>query len=102
MRYLRGVMGAAVGWLVGSSSAWAVTPGQVDTFEGGSLLGWQNGGVTNPNPATNTSTGGPAGANDNYMLVRANGGGAGGKLVVFNTDQWAGDYIDADIDAVQM
>jgi hypothetical protein len=108
MRETRGIVAAAIGVMIvmlaaTPRAARAVEQGQVDTFEDGSLLGWQNGGLSNPNPATNVASGGPGGANDNYMQVTSNGAiGAGGKLVVFNIDQWAGDFLEADIDAVQM
>lgn len=81
----------------------AIVPGQVDTFEDGTLHGWFNGGLTSPNPASNVLTGGPDGADDNYMRVTSNGqGGAGGKLVVYNIQQWAGDYSAAGVNAIEM
>jgi hypothetical protein len=83
----------------------ALIAGQVDTFEDGGLLAWQA-GITNPNAPVNVSTGGPGGpggAGDNFLRLSSNGGSsAGGKLVAFNTNQWAGDYIDAGVDAIRM
>jgi hypothetical protein len=76
-----------------------IMPGQVDDFENG-LSSWQAGGFTNPNrPDIQTS----GGIDGDFMRLRSNGSfGSGGKLVVFNTDQWTGDYLDADLSAIQM
>ncbi len=83
---------------------WAViVPGQVDHFEEGGLLNWRAGGVGNPNPPMNIASGGPGGADDNYLQLTSNGSGlAGGKLVVFNSNQWAGDYLGAAITSIDM
>jgi hypothetical protein len=79
----------------------AVTPGQVDAFSSG-LQSWQAGGVVNPN-GPRTLAGGPDGENDMFLDLRGNGNfGSGGKLVVFNKNQWAGNYIDAAIDTIEM
>jgi hypothetical protein len=72
----------------------AIIAGQADDFEDGTIQDWFAGGASNPNGPSNVATGGPAGAGDNYMLLRANGAGsAGGKLVVLNAAQWGGDYL---------
>jgi hypothetical protein len=72
-----------------TTSAHAVTGGQLDNFEDATDQGWSSGNTA----ATNIATGGPAGLNDNYLQVNSSGSGsAGGRLVVFNTTQWAGDY----------
>jgi hypothetical protein len=106
MHFARGLIAASglVVWVYATPAGAAIIGGQVDTFEDGTLQNWQNGGFTNPNPATNVATGGPGGANDNYLRVASNGGaGAGGKLVVFNSNQqWAGDYLDADVGSIAM
>ncbi len=76
-----------------------IMPGQVDGFDGG-LSGWQAGGFTNPNRPDIQTTGAIDGP---YMRLRSNGSfGAGGKLVVFNTDQWTGNYLTADLSGIQM
>ena len=82
-----------------------VTLGQTDTFQDGTTNGWQQGGVS-PNQPTNTPSGGPNGSGDMYLSVISSGAfGAGGKLVVFNTQQWTGDFftpgvtrVDAEMD----
>lgn len=77
----------------------AITPGQVDTFTSGGTAGWTNGNiVTNPT----ILTGGPDGAADNFMRFAADGSGPGGKLTVFNTMQWIGDYLTPGISAIEM
>ena len=80
----------------------AVVSGQVDDFEGGGVLSWQ-GGPNNLTPPTNISSGGPAGADDNYMRLTSNGSfGAGGRLIIFNQNQWAGDYLAANVGSIRM
>ena len=85
-----------------SLNAGAVTLGQLDDFEDGTVQGWTEGG-SSPNPPTNVSTGGPAGAGDNYLADTSSGtAGAGGKMVMFNQTQWTGDYIAAGIAEIHM
>ncbi len=92
----------ASGLLVLAGSAGAVTLGQVDDFESGGLQSWAS-GPNNPNGPAIEASGGPAGADDNYLRLSANGlSGAGGKLVAFNSVQWAGDYLAAGIDTLRM
>jgi hypothetical protein len=82
----------------------AITPGQVDDFEDPlrGLEGWQAGGFTNPNRPMRMS-GGAGGASDDFMQLTSNGSfQAGGKLVVFNTNEWAGDFLAAGIISVDM
>ena len=106
MRQFRGwwSAAAAIGLVLAAHAgpaAGALIVAQQDDFEDGTRQGWDNGGISNPNPAANVSTGGPAGANDNYLQVSSSGSfGAGGKLVVFNGQQWAGDY--GGVDAIEM
>src|SRR5687768_9097295 len=106
MSYRRGRVGAGgVSLVIGiisvmaltTTSALAVTAGQVDDLEDGLLGNWQT-GPNNLNPGLNISSGGPAGADDNYFLLRSNGGTnvSGGRLVAFNPGaQWAGNYLAA-------
>ncbi len=76
-----------------SRPAVAITVGQVDDFEDGTVMGWVE-GPTSPNPTTNVSTGGPAGDGDAYLENISSGGfGAGGRQVMFNSAQWDGDYL---------
>lgn len=86
-----------------AAPAQALSPGQSDSFQDGTTLGWAAG---NPHPAppAHVATGGPAGAGDGYLLLRAFGGGdvPGGRLVAFNRAQWAGDYSAASITMLTM
>jgi hypothetical protein len=78
-----------------------VVAGQVDDFEDATTQNWTEGGGS-PNPPTNVSTGGPAGANDNYLQVNSSGGsGPGSKMVFFNQTQWTGDFTSQGIVAIK-
>ncbi|MDX2111800.1 MAG: hypothetical protein SFY80_16335 [Verrucomicrobiota bacterium] len=78
--------------LIATHTAGAVAIGLTDNFESGTTLSWANGGAGIPQPA-NISTGGPSGANDNFLQLTADGSSSGGKLIVFNRDQWLGNYV---------
>jgi hypothetical protein len=85
-----------------SLPAWAVDLGQIDTFEDGTTQGWIV-GFPHPVPPQNFASGGPAGVDDNYLLLTATGNpGPGGKLSAFNLEQWAGDYLAAGITTITM
>jgi hypothetical protein len=79
----------------------AVAIGQIDDFEDGTTQDWQS-GLSNPNGPANVATGGPAGAGDSFLQLTSSGSGSGGKLVAFCTDQWAGDYLAAGLNSIQM
>ncbi len=83
--------------LAGQAGA-AVTLGQSDNFESG-LQGWTS-GLNNPNgPAIDNS----AGTEDNFLRLSASGlSSSGGRLVAFNSGQWAGNYLAAGVDAIRM
>ena len=82
-------------------AASAVQFGQTDDFEEG-LEGWTS-GMSNPNGPEVESDAGPGGAGDDAMLATATGGGgAGGKLVIFNQDQWSGNYLAAGVNQIEM
>ncbi len=94
----------AVGVLLAQTTthAQAIATGQVDTFESGTTEGWAS-GAAHPLPPANVASGGPAGAEDHYMLLTSTGGfGAGGKLVAFNQAQWAGDFTAAGVATITM
>jgi hypothetical protein len=87
----------------------AVSVGQVDTFEDGTTQNWVINLLNLGAPPAaalpvNIASGGPAGAEDNYLrLTAVGGGGAGGRLVVINfMGQWAGDYIAQGFNAIEM
>lgn len=76
-----------------------VTLGQIDNFEDGTTMSWVE-GTPSPNPPTNVATGGPGGANDNFVQNISGGSGAGGRQIMFNQNQWAGDYVAAGVTRV--
>ena len=75
--------------------------GQLDDFEDGTTMGWEH-AAPSPNPPTNVATGGPQGADDNYLRNVSTGGfgGAGSRHVVFNQAQWAGNFNSAGVTRV--
>lgn len=71
--------------------------GQLDNFEDGTVLAWLE-GAPSPNPPINIATGGPLGAGDHFLQNISTGGfGAGSRMVMFNMDQWEGDYVAAGV-----
>lgn len=86
--------------------AYAIVPGQVDDFEDGTTQNWivnLLGQGTHPGPPQNIATGGPAGVDDNYLLLTSVGGSeAGSKLSVINLVQWGGDYLAAGVIGIQV
>lgn len=77
--------------------AGAIVFGQLDDFQDGTTMNWGNGA----NQVQLVGSGGPGGVNDAYMQVTATGGGAGGRLVAQNFNQWLGDYIGAGVTAIE-
>ncbi len=90
------VITVAAGGLTGSAFA-TVTLGQVDDFQAGTSALW--GGGSGPLVQDN---GGPAGVGDKFLQQTADGSGSGGKLSMYNHDQWVGDYTSAGITAIEM
>ena len=94
---------AAVAVSMGAGSVLATPlPAQLNDFESGTTQGWTNGGgASDP---SNVTTGGPGGANDNFLRVTARGGsGAGSRLTSFNrASQWIGNYVSAGVTSVEM
>lgn len=66
---------------------------QVDDFEDGTSMNWFGG--FGP---VNVGSGGPAGANDNYLAVTGTGSiHAGGVPATYNDAQWSGNWIGAGV-----
>jgi hypothetical protein len=79
--------------------------GQVDTFENGTTQNWQVGPDAPPAALpVNVLSGGPAGADDNYLRLSARGGnGPGSKLSVINESaRWTGNYLASGVNAITM
>jgi hypothetical protein len=83
---------------LGSPAAFGtVVFGQIDDFEDDTTMFWAGGA----GPA-NVSTGGPAGAGDNYLqLVATGGNGPGSRLGAYNDLQWTGDYVSEGVTAIE-
>jgi hypothetical protein len=101
-RFVLPALWIALVTVICAAPAYAIVGGQIDNFEDGTLQNWQAGGFSNPNGPVNVATGGPAGLNDNFMRLTSNGGSAGGKLVVFNSNQWSGNYNAANVGSLQL
>ena len=80
----------------------APLPFQRNDFETGTTLNWGDGGPANT--TSNAASGGPLGADDNYLRVTsAGGGGAGSRMIVLNRgSQWTGNFAASGIPAVEM
>jgi hypothetical protein len=91
------VMSLALAWAVVATPAAraAIVFGQLDDFESGTM-GWEEGSAS-PNPPTTVPDGGPQGAGDAFLRNVAGGSGAGSRQVMFNQDQWTGDYNAAHV-----
>jgi hypothetical protein len=80
----------------------AIELNQWDNFQGGTTQGWQT-GAPDPNPPVVVADGGPEGAGDAYLLLTSSGStGAGGRLIVYNSDQWAGNYTSTGVNMISM
>ncbi|MBT8267411.1 MAG: T9SS type A sorting domain-containing protein [Bacteroidia bacterium] len=77
-----------------------VNAGQIDDFQNGTTENWTDGG--SPVPPVNVNSGGPDGAADRYLRDPSTGGGGpGSKMVMFNDQQWAGNYTAVGIVAIR-
>jgi hypothetical protein len=95
-------MKLAIALLFLATTALAVVPDQIDTFEDGTTQSWAA-GPPHPSPPANVPSGGPDGGDDSYLLVTSFGGqGAGNRLVALNENQWAGDYVAAGVGSISM
>ena len=90
--------------LLASFNVYALPTGP-DDFEDGTTQGWTIGNPKlHPAPPENVATGGPAGADDNFLRVTAlgPGNGSGSKLSVLNFSQWSGNFLAAGITSITM
>lgn len=88
--------------IFGIDASAQITNNQTDNFEDGTVQNWSE-GSNSPNPPANIADGGPGGTGDNYLQnVSSGGGGAGSKLVMFNTVQWKGDYTSNGVTDISM
>ena len=93
---------AAVALGLAARASDAVSFRQVDTFEDGTRMDWTE-GPQSPNPPINIVTGGPMGDEDNYLQnVSTGGSGPGSAMTMNNLNQWAGDYLAANVDVISL
>jgi hypothetical protein len=94
--------------LLTPGAARAISVGQIDDFEDGTLQGWRMGTTTvTAEHMTNITDGGPTGAGDNFLQVTSHEAHGtttpgGNRLTFFNRLQWTGDYTAAGITAIAM
>jgi hypothetical protein len=82
----------------GARAARAIGGGQLDTFSDGTTASWGSGDQVQV-----VTSGGPAGAGDEYLQFTSMGGsGPGSKLAVNNLNQWSGDYTSAGVTSISM
>jgi hypothetical protein len=96
-RALAAVIAAAAFSTSAGTALASVTFGQIDTFEDGTTMGWSHGAIS-PAPPTNIPTGGPGGADDNYLRNISLGGfGAASRHLMYNEAQWSGNFVAAGV-----
>lgn len=92
-----GVLLATLATLLATAPVGAISLGQVDDFQAGGFGNWEPTFFS-----SNVATGGPAGAGDRFLQYTSSGSGAGGKMIIFNSGQWAGDYAAAGVDQITL
>jgi len=91
--------------LLPPGAARAISVGQLDNFEDGTLQDWAMGiASVTASFMTNITDGGPVGVGDSYLEVTSDRtvSGGGSRLTFFNRLQWTGDYTAAGITAIAM
>jgi hypothetical protein len=76
-----------------------ITFGHVDDFEEGNTANWSMG---HPEASPTLALGGPLGAADHYLFFFSDGVSLGGKLTMFNRNQWAGNYVANAVTRIEM
>lgn len=85
----------------GSQAFGQITLGQIDDFSVVSAAGWSE-GASSPNPPAHTAEIGADGL-PGHLVNTSDGGGAGGRLQMFNGDlRWTGDYLAAGVSAIEL
>jgi hypothetical protein len=87
-----------VGWVSLPQVAQAVVIGQLDDFEDGTTQGWTEGMSISPPTVSSPGPDGSLFLHDvSTGLFRA-----GSRMVVFNEQAWTGDYLSAQVVAIEM
>ena len=100
----RTVLWTLLGCVLGAASTpvAALSLGQIDNFQGASDAGW-SAGLVSPRPPSVVANGGPAGVGDAYLSIEALAGvGAGSRLTVIAGPQWAGNYLGAGVERIEL
>jgi len=110
--HARSSRGIRAGALVALGVAWtttasAITVGQLDTFQNGTTLQWVDAlnGAISPVPPTVVANAGPGGAGDFALRISATGSvsGPGGRLVANNIQaRWIGSYTQAGVNGIML
>ena len=93
-----GAIAALAAGLAVSAPSLAIIAGQQDDFQSGTSAFWAGGGG---GPII-VETGGPDGAGDRFMQASSDGAGSGGRMSIYNREQWLGDYLTAGVTAIEM
>src|SRR5450759_2012865 len=84
-----------------TAATYPVTANQISDFQDGTNQNWTMGSLDPSQPVV--LSGGFGGTSDKFLRVVSTGAaGAGGKLVVLNINQWAGNYIAANITTISV
>lgn len=78
-----------------SAQAGGIVPDQVDDFNGGSVLGWAEGGPS-PNPPV-INVGGSSDGSDYLRNTSTGTGQEGSRMIMFNSSQWSGNYANGPV-----
>lgn len=87
--------------LLSTSYGGGISPGQIDDFQDGTTQNWKIGQVITPPTPVHNMDCGEEGTGDDCLTFISNGGGAGGKLIIVNGQQWAGDYSATGVTAIR-
>jgi hypothetical protein len=88
----------AVCALLAAAPSFATSLTPVNDFEDGTLMNWA---YAYPPSLTNVASGGPGGANDNWLRLETDGvSNPGGRPVITNSTQWSGDYVATNVLAI--
>ena len=91
-------LSAIVGIAIAPRDTRAITPGQLDRFDNGTTQNWQFGHGF----PTLVSGGGPGGPADSFIKMSAGTGGLALNLIIFNDNQWTGNYTAAGVTQIDM
>lgn len=86
--------------LVPTAPTLAISTGQLDDFQDGSVAAW---GPNFSQVAENVADAGQEGAGDHALLASTIGaaGRTGSRLAIVNNDQWTGDWLSAGVRAIE-